>query len=123
MDECKYCMHHIEETDECTFCRYETDEEKLYRSLRRDDWDILNLDDDEEWSHLQIQKRLHRKGIDCVSCDVWVDDNVAWLMGCNAKSFEIARALNIHEETVYNDADHSFVILNLFQEKWLRGEL
>lgn len=118
MENCKFCKKYNEETDECQVCQYDIDEAKLFA---KDDWDILNLDDDVEWSHIQILNRLHQKGVDCTFCDIWTNSDIAFLVGCNERDFRIARALNIHEEVIYNDFDHCFVILNLFQEKYLRG--
>lgn len=86
-------------------------------------WDILNLDDDDGWTHFQILDRLLEKNVECMFVDIWTDDNIAVLVGCKANDFEIARALNISERVIYNDEEHAFVILNLFQEKYLRGLL
>ena len=86
------------------------------------DWDILNIDEEEEWTHIQIRDRLNECNIDCYFADMWVDD-MAFLIGCNASDYQIAKALGIHRECIYNDFEHCFVILNLFQEKYLRGLL
>ena len=120
MKHCEICNNYFEETDECKYCQYDPDESKLFR---RDDWDIFKLDDDIEWSHIQVLKRLHSKDIDCTFVDIWTNDNIAILVGCNTNNFKIAQALQIHEEVIYNDFDHAFVIINLFQEKYLRGML
>ena len=84
------------------------------------EWDIFDLDDDVEWSHLQIMNRLKVKGIECVFADMWHDD-MAFILGCNAKSSDVASALGLHEDAVYNDFEHCMILLNLFQEKYLRG--
>lgn len=85
-------------------------------------WDILKLDEGEEWAHIALLDRLHEKGIDCYFADMWGSDEVAFLTGCKANQSEIAKALNMHSKTVYVDYEHCFVILNLFQEKILRKE-
>ena len=86
-------------------------------------FDILNLDDDIEWSHIQLLKYLNENGIECVFADMWTDDNIAWLVGCNTNNRRLAKVLGVHEECIYNHMDQCFVIINLFQEKYLRGLL
>lgn len=86
-----------------------------------EEWDILKLDDDIEWSHIQILNRLHNNDIDCILADIWTDDNIAYLVGVTAHKNDIANALGMHRESVYCLYDQCFVILNLFQEKYLRG--
>jgi hypothetical protein len=54
--------------------------------------------------------------------DIWFYD-IAFIIGCNESKDKIARALNMHKESVYVDDLHGFIILNLFQEKYLRGLL
>lgn len=103
--------------DSCKFCHFEYDE-----FYTRDDWDILNLDDDEEWSHLQVLKRLHSKNLPCLFVDMWTDNNMVVLIGCNVFSNKLAEVLGVHEECIYNEPDQAFVIINLYQEKCLRKE-
>lgn len=87
-------------------------------------WNILTLDQNEEWAHIALLDRLHEKGIDCYFADMWGSDEVAFLIGCGVADDEkIANALNMHTEAIYHDWEHCFVILNLFQEKYLRGGL
>ena len=87
-------------------------------------WDIFSLDDDEGWSHLQIQQRLAKEGIECIVADIWGNENMAYLVGCDTHNkLRIAMALNINEECVYVDDLHGLIIINLFQEKYLRGML
>ena len=74
-----------------------------------------------EWSHLQLQYRLQTKNIECLFADIWSDNNIAFIIGCKANSSRVANALNIHEEAIYDDFEHSFMIINLFMEKYLRG--
>ena len=118
MDKCKICNHFRNKYAICDYCNFEYCEDfKLYE----DDWDILNLDDDLEWSHLQIQYRLKSNNIYCTFADIWTDDNLAYIFGCNENEEKIASVLNIHRESIYYDYEHSFVIINLFMEKCLRG--
>ena len=108
--------------EQCKFCHFEYCEDKYFQSIKSDDWDIFNLDEN-EWEHLQILDRLYMKDIQCYQADIWWDDNMAYLLGCRASTDKIAKALNLHEEVVYNDGEQDFVLLNLFQEKYLRGML
>ena len=87
----------------------------------KSDWDILDLDEDGDWYHFQILERLNSQGVECLFADIWTDNNIAFLIGCNERDGKIADVLGIHRECVYNDFEHSFVILNLFQEKCLRN--
>lgn len=103
--------------DSCKFCHFEYDE-----FYTRDDWDIFELDDDEEWSHLQVLKRLHSKNLPCLFVDMWTDNNMLVLIGCNVFSNKLAEVLGVHEECIYNESDQAFVIINLYQEKCLRKE-
>lgn len=104
----------MEALDTCKFCHYEENEYK------EDKWDILKLDDDEEWSHIQIHNRLHLKGIECLFVDIWGNDNLAILIGCNGSVDKVADALNIHRHCIYYDAEHQMLILNLLEEKIFR---
>ena len=112
---CKMCSNYLSELDTCKFCSFEPDD-----SYARDDWDILDLDDDVDWSHFQILNRLHSKGIECIYADIWFDKNMAYLSGCFADSGKIAKVLGLHEEVVYGGLDNGLVILNLYQEKHIR---
>ena len=114
---CNYCANYLDNLGECKFCHFEYDD-----FYTRDDWDILDLDDDIEWSHLQILYRLHSKGLPCLFADIWSDKNIAWLVGCNVFSWKIAEVLNVHEECIYNHSDQAFIFLNLYQEKCIRKE-
>ena len=84
-----------------------------------DDFDILSLWEGEEWAHTALLNRLHEKNIDCYFADMWED--VAFLIGCTSNRERVARALDMHEDCVYVDSEHCFVILNLFQERMMRG--
>lgn len=114
-EKCNYCNNYLINVDRCKFCHFEYDE-----FYTRDDWDILDLDCDIEWSHLQILNRLHSKGLPCLFVDIWSDDNIAWLVGCNVYTSKLAEVLCMHEECIYNQTDQAFVILNLYQEKCIR---
>ena len=67
--------------------------------------------------------RLHYKGIDVLQVINWFEDNVIILIGCNAYMDRIARALGVHEDCIVSDLDMGIMVINLFKEKWLRGEL
>ena len=98
----------------CKFCSFEYEE-----SYSRDDWDIFELDWERE-CHNDILYRLWAKKIECLFADIWWNNDVAYLLGCFASTSSIARALNIHEESVYGNLDNGLVILNLYQERHLR---
>ena len=121
MERCNYCTESKNDGRDCPHCKFQYDES--YFPYKSDDWDILNLDDDLEWSHLQILYRLHLYDIECLRADIWYDENMAVLIGCMANSEKIARVLNVHNDTVYTDGLNPLVIVNLFQEKYLRGLL
>ena len=122
MDKCRYCENYYEGLDRCRFCIFEYSNDKYLQSIKSDDWDIFNLDEN-EWEHLQILDRLYSKDIQCYQADIWWDNNMAYLLGCRASTDKIAKALNLHEEVVYNDGEQDFILLNLFQEKYIRGML
>lgn len=91
----------------------------------KEEFDILKLDEDdcEEWSHRKILNRLHNHNIDCYYADMWGCDEIAFLSGINVSLTyldRVAEILNLHKECIYYDVEHSFMILNLFQEKILR---
>lgn len=84
------------------------------------DWDILNLNEEDGWEHKQILYRLWDKNIECLTADIWFDNNVAYILGCFEPDYKIAQALNIHSDCVYAGTESGIVILNLYQEKDLR---
>lgn len=93
-------------------------------------FDILKLDEEEEfcceWSHRKILNRLHNHNIDCYFVDMWGCDEIALISGITGNMSivdKVARVLGIHKECIYYDYEHCFMILNLFQEKYLRGLL
>lgn len=125
-NKCRMCKHYVfdptkaySDTDYCIceYCNFEYDEDLPYDD---DNWDIFELDDDFEWSHLQILDRLDRKGVPCIAVDIWTDNNLAILIGCTAFQYKIASALNIHEEVIYIIGDTTMVVINLYMEKCLR---
>ena len=112
---CGYCANYMVGLETCKFCSFEYDEWYV-----KDDWDILNLDDDYEWSHIQIQNRLHAKGLPCSFVDIWSNKNIAILLGCNVYTERIAEVLGVHEDCIYNWSDQAMIIINLYQEKCIR---
>lgn len=114
-EKCNYCKNYLDNIDKCKFCQFEYDE-----FYTRDDWDILDLDCDMEWTHLQILYRLHSKGLPCLFVDIWSDNNLAILLGCNVFTSKIADVLGVHEECIYNWSDQSMIIINLYMEKDIR---
>ena len=112
---CRSCSNFLEKLNTCKFCSYE--------QIDRGDWDILDLDDEEEWSFLQIQYRLKDKGIDCLQVINWFNGNVVVLIGVRAYPEKVARALNVHEAVICDDSDIGIMVINLFEEKYIRGLL
>ena len=121
IEKCRVCENYLRGIDTCKYCSFEWAKE--YPPTIDTPYDIFDIDDDIEWGHLQLLDRLHYKGIDCFMADIWFDNNLAILIGCNASSERIADALHISKECIYNHSDHSFVLLNLFMEKYYRGML
>ena len=101
----------------CKFCHFE-----YCRRYTDDTWDILEQDFESD-IHYEIQKRLKAKGIDCICADIYGDYNIAYLIGCWANTQSIASALGVYEEVVYGNNEQGLVIINLFQEKYLRDEI
>lgn len=120
-NKCRVCNNYLNGLERCKFCSFEWAEE--YPPCNDDEWDILDLDYDIEWGHLQLIDRLFYKGIDCLSADIWWDNNLAIIIGCKASKSKVANALHISEKIIYDDMEHGLMILNLFQEKYLRGML
>lgn len=117
IEKCRICENYLQGLDTCKFCSFELSTE--YPPCT-DDFDILNLDDDIEWSFIQILDRLHSKGLPCVFADMWSDNNIVILVGCNVFTSKIAEVLGVHEECVYNWTDQAMVVINLYQEKCIR---
>lgn len=121
IEKCRVCDNYLAGVDTCKFCHFEWARD--YPPTNDSEWDILDLDDNIEWSHLQILDRLHYKGIECLMADIWYNNEVAYLIGVHADTSRVARALGVYEECIFNDVEHGWMILNLFKEKYLRGEL
>ena len=118
--QCEFCTHYNGDSlCPCDCADFEFNEE--YNFFVSDDWDLCrDLDMEGEPIHFQIIKRLWSKNVECLFVDIWDIDNVAFLVGCNARDDVIAGVLGLHRESVYVDYDHSFVILNLYQEQDIR---
>ena len=119
-NKCEICKKYNFNEEICSLCDFSFDESL---SWNNDDWDILKMDDDIEWGHLQIMYRLKSKNIDCLFADIWWDNNLAYILGAKASAKDVAQALGVHEEVVYDGGENPILIINLFQEKYLRGEL
>lgn len=119
IDKCRVCDNYLRGVDTCKYCNFEWSED--YPPCVDTPFDIFDLDDDIEWIHLQLLDRLHYKGIECLSADIWFDNNVAFIIGARASPDKVAEALHIHKEVIYDHSDMGLMILNLFQEKYLRG--
>ena len=105
--------------DTCKFCNFEFDES--FEPYKSDDWDILHLDDENgDWLHHQIRDRLYFKNIECLFVDIWDCNSIAFIIGCTGSVDDVARALNIHKSSIYDDFEHSLMIINLFEEKLKR---
>ena len=120
-NKCKICEKYDFEKEQCSFCKFEYAEDLYWNDDSQ--WDILKMDDDIEWSHLQIMYRLKAKNIDCLYTDIWFDNKLAYILGAKASGKDVAQALGVHEEVVYDGGENPILIINLFQEKYLRGEL
>ena len=118
---CKFCINYEEELDKCKNCKFEYNKE--YNPYKSDDWDILNLKEEDGWEHIQIIDRLYLNNIECLLADIWWDNNLAILIGTPSNTDTIADVLNVHQEVVYSLDEKGLVIINLFQEKYLRGDL
>ena len=118
---CKFCVNYEKESDKCKNCQFEFNEE--YELFNKDDWDILNLKEEDGWEHIQIMDRLYLNDVECLFADIWWDNNLAILIGTTSKIGVIADVLNVHQEVVYSLDEKGLIIINLFQEKYLRGDL
>ena len=121
IDKCRVCDNYLSGINTCKFCSFEwrTD----YPPTIDVPFDIFDLNDDDEWTHLQLLDRLHYKGIECLRADIWFDNNLAYLIGVKASRERVAEALHLHPEVVYSNPEDCIMIINLFQEKYLRGDL
>lgn len=117
---CRFCNNYMSELDRCKFCSFDANEDYDFFTSN-DKWDILNLKEEDGWEHIQILDRLRLNGVECIAADIWFDDNMAYLIGCKGKTKKVAQILGIHERCIYIDYDKDFMLINLFQEKFLRG--
>ena len=118
---CKFCVNYEKESDKCKNCQFEFNEE--YKFFKKDDWDILNLKEEDGWEHIQIMDRLYLNNVECLFADIWWDNNLAILIGTTSKIGVIADVLNVHKEVIYPLDEKGLIVINLFQEKYLRGDL
>ena len=114
---CEICKNYMTQIGSCKFCHFE-----YCHRYTDDGWDILEQDLESDIQY-EIQRRLKAKNIDCIYADIYFDTNIAFLIGCYADNERIANALGVYNEVVYGNNDMGVVIINLFQEKYLRGEL
>lgn len=114
IEKCRVCKHYISEDEGCTKCEFDWSDE--YPPVLDDEWDIFNIDDDVEWSFLQIQDRLKYKGIDCLQVLNWYDGNAIVLIGVKAYGERVAKALGMHSECISEDSEIGIMVVNLFKE-------
>ena len=119
IDKCRVCENYLRGEDACKYCNFEWAKE--YPPLN-DEFNIFELDDDIEWSHYQIMDRLRYKGIECISADIWCDEDLAIVVGALASKSKIADALGVSDNVVF-ETMHGLFIINLFMEKYRRGML
>ena len=62
-----------------------------------DEWNILHLDDNVEWSHHQIMYRLKSKNIECLAADIWWDNNLAYIIGAKARTERVKMELGVND--------------------------
>ena len=118
---CHICSNYLHGIERCKYCSFEFDDDLPWTNDR--EWDIFEIDDDEEWSFLQIQYRLKSKGIDVLQVYNWYpDDNAMVLVGVRAYPDRVARALGVHQECIVSDLDVGIMVINLYMERHLRGE-
>lgn len=118
---CKICKNYDFNKNNCSQCEFKFDEELYWNN--DEEWDILNMDGEYEWEHLQIQYRLKSKNIECLAADIWWDNNLAYVLGAKASAQSVAEALGVHKECVYDAVEMPLIIINLFKEKYIRGIL
>ena len=118
INKCRVCDHYINSEDTCEFCDFKWSTEY---SPWTDDWDIINIDDDVEWSFLQIMYRLKAFNVDCLQVFNWFEGDAILITGIREMYPDrIAKALGVHKECISLDADIGICVVNLFMEKALR---
>ena len=121
-NKCHICSNYLHGINRCKYCSFEYDDDLPWTNDT--EWDIFSIDDDVEWSFLQIQYRLKSKGIDVLQVWNWCpDDNAIVLVGVRAYPDKVAKALQIHRESIVSDLDVGIMVINLFKEKYLRGDV
>lgn len=117
---CRFCNNYMSGLDRCKFCNFDANEDYDFFTSN-DEWDILNLKEEDGWEHIQILDRLRLNGVECIAADIWFNENMALLFGCKGDHSEVARLLGVSEKVFYVDYDKDLILINLFQEKFLRG--
>ena len=119
---CHICSNYLHGIERCKYCSFEYDDDLPWTNDV--DWDIFAIDDDTEWSFLQIQYRLKSKGVDCLSVYNWYpDDNCIVLVGVRGRPDRVADALGVNQECIVSDLDVGIMVVNLYMEKCLRGDV
>lgn len=117
IERCRVCENYLRGLEQCKFCSFEWALD--YPPTSDYGFDLLDLDGEIEWEHLQLMDRLYYKKIECLFADIFPDE-LAFIIGCNSSSEKIADALNVDKRSVYCDYEHSLIIVNLIQEKLIR---
>ena len=115
---CHICENYLHGIERCKYCSFEYDDNLPWTNDV--DWDIFEIDDDVEWSFLQIQYRLKSKGIDVLQVLNWGDDDSIVLTGVRAYPEKVAKALGVNTECIVSDSDVGIMVVNLFKEKVMR---
>ena len=119
---CHICSNYLQGIERCKYCNFEYDDSLPWTDPC--EWDVLDLDDDVEWSFLQIMYRLKAFKIDCLQVFNWFDNDDILLIGVREMYPDrIAKALGVHKECISLDSDVGICVVNLFKEKYLRGDL
>ena len=116
---CHICSNYLHGIERCKYCSFEYDNSLPWTDPV--DWDVLSIDDDVEWSFLQIMYRLKSRNIDCLQVFNWFDGDDILITGIREMYPDlIAKALGVHKECISLDSDVGICIVNLFMEKCLR---
>ena len=119
---CHICCNYLHGVERCKYCHFEYDDDLPWTNPC--EWDILDIDEDVEWSFLQIQYRLKSKDIDCLQVFNWFEGDAILITGIREiHPDRISHALGVHKECISLDADAGICVINLFMEKYLRGDL
>lgn len=118
ISKCKSCNNFLTKLERCKFCHFDLKERRSNDKF----FNLLSLDDGEKLK-FQIISHLYNKGIECLYVDVCSENNLVLLIGIDESKSKIAKTLGIHKDVIYQDSKHNLVMLNLFQEKFLRGLL